>query len=174
MASFNNADIKDNAVIAGQKAILDSENKQRALLDDVAGWDNSYAGLVTELDAMGRIDGAMPIDPEIISAREPLRFGKWFVWILRYPTFFPKPARAIARAILERSVTSVSGIPEPTIDKVEKQEGITKDTYYFPGARNSNSGIDLTLKVPERKGQPVRAFTDYWTGGFSDPETGPP
>lgn len=136
------------------------------------GFEQTTVGVASNvLNRINTQNGIQSTDPMISSAREPFRVGRFLVKWVKAPPFFPEIAVKYLRWIFEDMVMEVSGVPENSIDRIDITNGATRQTSSYPGIYKE-SGNEVTLKVRECAGSPVRKFLDWWISGISDRKTG--
>lgn len=136
------------------------------------GYEQTTVGVASNvLNRINTQNGIQSNDPMVSSAREPFRVGRFLVKWTKAPPFFPEIAVKYLRWIFEDMVMEVSGVPENSIDRIDITNGSVRATSSYPGIYKE-SGNEVTLKVRECAGSPVRKFLDYWISGISDRKTG--
>lgn len=136
------------------------------------GYEQTTVGVASNvLNRINTQNGIQPTDPMMSAAREPFRVGRFLVKWTKAPPFFPEIAVKYLRFIFEDMVMEVSGVPENSLDRIDITNGSTRGTSSYPGIYKE-SGNEVTLKVRECAGSPVRKFLDYWISGISDRKTG--
>lgn len=136
------------------------------------GWETTTVGMPGNIKSkLSQQNGVQNYDPSAVAAREPFRTGRFLVKWLKYPPFFNPLAVQYLRYLFEDCVKSVSGINDNNIDPIKITNGVTRQESTYAGIYKENNG-EVTLKVPETAGSPVRKLIDYWLSGISDRKSG--
>jgi len=138
----------------------------------IPGWENTTVGMPGNVkNRLAQQNGIQSFEPEAVASREPFRLGRFIVKWLKYPPFFHPLAVAYLRYLFEDCVKSVSGITDNNIDPITVPNGTTRQEYTYMGIYKENNR-EVTLRVPETAGSPVRKLIDYWYSGISDRKSG--
>ncbi len=118
--------------------------------------------------------GGMNSKRDALLAYDPLKTGYARVFITRLPVFMTKLMASQSKKfkhILEYGFTGVDGIGNVTLD-FEAMTGGYAGRQIEVGTTAKDEMNEITIKVYEFAGSPVREFIDTWITGIADVSTG--
>lgn len=133
----------------------------------------------TNLEKYSLFLGGLNVTRDALAQYDPLRTGFGRIFMIRGPRFladdpnFPEYNALYNKYkhIIEYGNTGVSGNGNITMNFNTMQGGYTNREMEIPNIASDDSK-DLTIKVYEFSGSPVREFTQLWINGVSDIQSG--
>lgn len=133
---------------------------------------NMYTG--TNLRNYSFFVGGTNTKHQVLHEFTPLKTGYARLFVLRLPEFlwhlFPRRSKNF-RHILEYCTVGVDGIADLQLE-TEQVGGGYANRQMDVGTRTTDETNEITIKLYEFSGSPVREYLDLWMTGIADPQTG--
>ena len=118
--------------------------------------------------------GGLNAKNEALKAYDPLKTGYARLFITRLPVFMdaimPTQGKKF-KHLLEYGFTGVDGIQNLSMDTEQITGGYAANSFDI-GTQAKDETNEITVKLYEFAGSPVREYLDTWMTGISDPRTG--
>lgn len=118
--------------------------------------------------------GGTNVTHDVLQAYDPLRTGFGRIFMVRKPAFLaetnPEGLRKL-KHIIEYGNTSINGLQDIELDTNSIQGGYTNKAFAIPSTVNDGTN-QITIKVYEFSGSPVRQMIHAWINGMVDLQTG--
>ncbi len=141
---------------------------QTGLQDNIKGYDGS------EMRQYSLFMGGLNTKHKALAQYDPLKTGYARIFIVKMPVFmmrqFPERSKNF-RHLVEYGFVSVDGIQNKTLEFGQITGGYAGRSYDVATVAKDDTN-EITIKVYEYSGSPVREFMDLWISGISDPFTG--
>lgn len=118
--------------------------------------------------------GGLNVKNEALKAYSPLKTGYARIFLVKMPTFMntilPNKSKNF-KHLVEYGFVGVDGIQNTTME-FEQITGGYAGRQFDVATVAKDETQEITIKVYEFAGSPVREYTDMWMSGISDPYTG--
>lgn len=118
--------------------------------------------------------GGLNVKSSALEQYDPLVTGFGRIFFLKMPRFMAKimPQQTKNfKHLLEYGNVSIDGIQNTTLEFEQMGGGFAGRTFEVATVAKDDT-TNITIKVYELSGSPVREYTDMWITGISDPHTG--
>jgi hypothetical protein len=118
--------------------------------------------------------GGLNVTSKALEQYDPLKTGFARIFFLKMPTFMnvilPEKTKKI-KHLMQYGFTGVDGIQNTTMDFEQITGGYAGRQFDIATTAKDETN-EITLKLYEFAGSPVREYMDMWLTGISDPYTG--
>ena len=118
--------------------------------------------------------GGLDVTSKSLAQYDPLRAGWGRIFFVKMPVFMklimPNKTKQV-KHLFEYANTGVDGIQGVTLDFEQITGGYAGKQFDVPTVAKDDTN-EITLKLYEFTGSPVREFTDMWISGISDYNSG--
>jgi hypothetical protein len=119
--------------------------------------------------------GGLNVTNKGLAQFDPLKTGFTRIFFIKMPVFLgailPVDAVRKVKHILEYGFMSIDGLQNLTLDFEQVTGGFAGRTFEVPTVAKDDTN-EITIRVPEFTGSPMREYIDMWITGIADKNSG--